>query len=1087
MTSKHDAFLSYNRADERLAAALESGLESLAKPLLKLRALDVFRDRTGLTGPLLWPALVEHLEGAQWLLLLASPASAASPWCLKELQWWLETRGADRIMILLTEGEITWGAALRDFDWARTTALGRALQGRFADEPLYVDLRWARDSADLSLSNPRFREAVVDVAAPLHGKRKDELDSADLRQLARNRLWVRGGVATISVAAAVAGWQAVVASRERGVAEVQRDQANQARAQAERSEQSATLERDRARAAQAEAENQRSAAQRSEARAEHERDNATRAQAEAEVQRTEALRQRDAALARTLAIESAAERERAAGGLQPAALLALESLRIQPSDSGRDALRAALALLPWPIWSSPSDVAEQRGRVRAIAFSPDGSMLATGHEDGTARLVDLKRGAPAAILRHDRNPGGGTATASGGLRWKAPGADAEVVAVSFSADGQRIATGSNDHTARLWDARSGRELMTLPHDGAVPSVALHPKRPLLATGSRDGFARLWELDGAREQQRIAFGTEVRKVAFSPDGRLLAAIATNGCVVLYDVVADAELRRSCDGLAGMGLAFSSDGQRLALARGDHAAVIDVATGKVLMKGTHLDGAHADSDNHLRWIVDVALSPDGVSLASAAREGSVRVWNIAESGREMLRVAPGDAGVAYSPDGTSIASASTDGSARLWDARSGREQLRASHGAGAEVVAFSPDGQSVASGGGDGSVAVWSVRRHNQPITLRHEAVVEAVAASPDGRLVATADRDGRVQLWSVEGERRGWREQLYGIRRVAFSHDSRFVIAQSRGDVVTVLDATRQLAPVETLRLRSGGDWAIGARYFVARDRERDQLRVWDSAGGAELASLPVKRAWRLGLDPTGRFLWTWQDDVRGSGRVVVRALPGLETIGEIAFAREPQVALAPDGKRLAASALEPTANRYAPRHIVDLWDMAGAKRLHRLPLPGPPEALVFDPLGKTLLTLTEQGELFTWDATSGARLAHWASDDDVRILRFGPRGDALALGTGTAIHVIDPRSAKTLGRIDLPDHLNALAWSADGRLLLTGSFDQTAALRSWQPTDLLAQACERLMRNLTRDEWRRYLGSLPYRATCARLPATAKQ
>jgi len=259
----------------------------------------------------------------------------------------------------------------------------------------------------------------------------------------------------------------------------------------------------------------------------------------------------------------------------------------------------------------------------------------------------------------------------------------------------------------------------------------------------------------------------------------------------------------------------------------------------------------------------------------------------------------------------------------------------------------------------------------------------------------------------------------------------------------------------------------------------------DSAGGGELASITVKRAWRLGLDPGGKFLWTWQDEVRGSGRIVVRALPGLETIGEIAFAREPHVALAPDAKRLAASALEPTANRYAPRHFVDLWNVAAAKRLQRLAHPGPIDALVFDPLGKTLLTLTEQGEGFTWDAATGARLAHWPADDEVRILRFGPSGDALALGTGTTIHVIDPRSAKTLGRIDLPDHLNALAWSPDGRTLLTGSFDQTAALRSWQPTDLLAQACERLTRNLTRDEWRRHLGSLPYRATCARLtPAT---
>lgn len=101
-------------------------------------------------------------------------------------------------------------------------------------------------------------------------------------------------------------------------------------------------------------------------------------------------------------------------------------------------------------------------------------------------------------------------------------------------------------------------------------------------------------------------------------------------MLHDVAADAEVLRACEGQSGMGLACSNDGRRLALARGDHAAVIDVATGKVLMKGTHLDGANPDSRSHLRWVVDVALSPDGKALASAAREGSVRVWNIAEGG-------------------------------------------------------------------------------------------------------------------------------------------------------------------------------------------------------------------------------------------------------------------------------------------------------------------------------------------------------------------------------------------------------------------------------------------------------------------------
>jgi hypothetical protein len=178
MAARHDAFISYSHAaDTRLAEALERGVEKLAKPLLKLRALDVFRDLTSLTAsPGLWAGIVAHLSASDWFLFLASPASAASGWCSKEVQWWIENRSPERMLVLLTEGDIAWDAAAQDFDWSRTNSLPRLLERRCADEPLYVDLRWARESELLSLRNAKFREAVVNVAAPIRGIPKDQLD-----------------------------------------------------------------------------------------------------------------------------------------------------------------------------------------------------------------------------------------------------------------------------------------------------------------------------------------------------------------------------------------------------------------------------------------------------------------------------------------------------------------------------------------------------------------------------------------------------------------------------------------------------------------------------------------------------------------------------------------------------------------------------------------------------------------------------------------------------------------------------------------------------------------------------------------------
>lgn len=238
MPRSHDAFLSYShRVDKALAAAMERGLERLAKPLLRLRALDVFRDETSLSAsPGVWPAIEAHLAASRWLVVLACPEHAASPWCGKEVAWWLTNRPREQLLIVLTDGAISWDAARSDFDWARTTALPRSLAGRLADEPLYVDLSWARraEPASLTLKQLTFRDALVSLAAPIRGVDKDALDGEDVRQQARNRLFVRAGMAAIVVAAGVAVWQAKVAMEQRSEALAQRAEAVSQRDRAEK-------------------------------------------------------------------------------------------------------------------------------------------------------------------------------------------------------------------------------------------------------------------------------------------------------------------------------------------------------------------------------------------------------------------------------------------------------------------------------------------------------------------------------------------------------------------------------------------------------------------------------------------------------------------------------------------------------------------------------------------------------------------------------------------------------------------------------------------------------------------------------------
>ncbi len=138
------AFISYSHAaDVDLAPAVQAALHRFGKPWYKLRAIRVFRDKTSLAAsPGLWRSIETALSDSEYFLFMASERAAASPWVQKELEWWLRSRVALKIFVLLTGGAIVWDARTHDFDWSQTTALPQLLAGKFTEEPLYVDLRW---------------------------------------------------------------------------------------------------------------------------------------------------------------------------------------------------------------------------------------------------------------------------------------------------------------------------------------------------------------------------------------------------------------------------------------------------------------------------------------------------------------------------------------------------------------------------------------------------------------------------------------------------------------------------------------------------------------------------------------------------------------------------------------------------------------------------------------------------------------------------------------------------------------------------------------------------------------------------------
>jgi WD40 repeat protein len=218
----YDAFISYSHAaDDQLAPALQDGLQRFGKRWNRRRALKVFRDDTGLSvNTALWPSIQAALDDSSYFILLASPDASRSEWVNREVARWIGLGRNDRILPVLTDGGWEWDPNIDDFDWNKCSAVPSSLRGAFTEEPRHLDLRWARATIPrekLDLRNSDFRSAIAELAAPIHGLAKDDLEGRDLREFRKARRIRRiatAGLALLTIAVGVAALVAARNSRE---------------------------------------------------------------------------------------------------------------------------------------------------------------------------------------------------------------------------------------------------------------------------------------------------------------------------------------------------------------------------------------------------------------------------------------------------------------------------------------------------------------------------------------------------------------------------------------------------------------------------------------------------------------------------------------------------------------------------------------------------------------------------------------------------------------------------------------------------------------------------------------------------------
>jgi WD40 repeat protein/predicted Ser/Thr protein kinase len=479
---------------------------------------------------------------------------------------------------------------------------------------------------------------------------------------------------------------------------------------------------------------------------------------------------------------------------------------------------AATALRAW-VWDTKTGLValpplRHESAVCCVVFSPDGKRLLTASDDNTACVWDGTSGRPlTAPIQHN-----GT-----------------VVRAIFNPDGQHIVTGDKDTTVRVYDLTTATPpVPPLAHGQPLRQAVFSPDGSQVLTAGTD-TARIWDAKSGKQLIELrGHKGPVVHARYSEDGSRIVTASGDATARVWDAATGktiATLEGHKDAVTTA--VFSPDGQRLLTASADATARIwDAATGRTLVE------LGSGEDHHQKEILDAVFSPDGSRVATASLDFTARIWDAA-SGRPIGKIIHHRrrvVRVAFSPDGRRLATASFDQTARIWDAATGEALLKEplQHPGPVRDISFSPDGQAVLTTAEDNTARVWDVTSGKSLLPpLRHNGTVTMGRFSQDGKWIVTASDDNTGRVWdAATGEpltpalkHRGWGRITY----VAFNPSADRVVTASE-------DGTAQIRELDSKNLPEG-------------DLERFAELLGGNSIGEDAGSRVPLEAWEL------RQLW----------------------------------------------------------------------------------------------------------------------------------------------------------------------------------------------------------------------------------------
>lgn len=414
-----------------------------------------------------------------------------------------------------------------------------------------------------------------------------------------------------------------------------------------------------------------------------------------------------------------------------------------------------------------------------------------------------------------------------------------------------------------------------------------------------------------------------------------------------------------------------------------------------------------------------SEDWLTTSRAQKE--VCAWDMTAG--ELLRLQGGGQykDMFLSPDGKVLVTATAEQPVRVWDLPTGHEKRRIDGTDGAHLLILSPEGKRLATA--QGTLArVWDVESGRLLAHIPHEDFIHALAFNPSGQLLASASQDGAARIWKA----------TTGVAVKALKHEG----------------------PVRSLAFSPDGK-------RLATGSEDRTARIWAVSTGKQLARLEHR------IEPC--------ESPSGSGLTLCEMSQLMDTTSRVGT-----VVFSPDGKYVATESLDAVAW---------LWDAKEGRELLRQPHLDHVRTLAFSPDGQALAIASGGSDAVIWSVETRQELLRLTQEDGVAFLQYSADGRHLMTVSGKgSVHIFHADSGREFASVLEDSALEAALLTPNSQHVVSarenrGDGKVSFSLYAWWAEDLVAQACARLSRNLSQDEWHKYVGEQePYLKTCVALP-----